>query len=910
MMKLLSKALASLTFLTWVVLLAACQSKQQKQAQQKSQIEPLAITQVQLKVLANTLQVQYNFLSNIETDCPDHDGKNIATCYGAEIWLTSPIDLEVDSFKLNFSQVYPAYASRSNDFTLTHINGDIHQISPKYSFSGFKAKKIKKIKLWVKSTLITRSELMPNYWLSSKGLQPVVVKSTQTVLDKETELEQQPWVMPFNNIAKQIKSSIDDVNQYASSAWLYENEVALEQFDQNIDHLAYAIIPTPKSVKFLDKTKQFDFSKGVKLSLNGVDESAVSAALSRLALLGFEVSNVVNNSANDVVSKDVKSAIEIVVDKNTNKGVDWRAGHYQLTINQNKITIVAQDDTGAFYGLQSLASLVRVDVSSLPLIIVDDQPHYAYRGQHVDVARNFHDKAFIFRLIEQMAAYKLNKLHLHLAEDEGWRLEIPSLPELTQLGSRRCMSLSDESCLQPQLGGAQASDRDGFYSVSDYKDILRFASKHYIQVIPSLDMPGHSRAAIKAMEARYYSLMEKGDEVAAKQYLLSDFTDKTQYSSIQNYNDNTLNVCMESTYNFIDKVLDELKIMHVQANHPLDLYHIGADETAGAWVNSPACKNLISLQEKQQGKVHLGAHFIERVATMVASKGINVGGWNDGLKETRVTNMPTDTYSYIWGALPWGVHRQVSEQSLRGWSVVLSIPDVLYFDFPYQIDPEEPGYNWASRRITTRSLFNFMPDNLPIHAEFRLDTLGKNFEIDDRLQKDQDGKISHQPLAKDFTVKGIQGQLWSETVRSEQQAEYMVYPRLLALAERAWHQASWQVPYNYHGKRFDKNTGDFTQELKTQRDKKWLAFSQTIGFKELSKLELSSVFYRLPSVGAITKEGMLHVNTAIKGLPVEYKERDGHWQTYTKPVDVHTPVKIRTKNIGLNRAGRTNEIIK
>jgi len=891
-MKIFSKLLASFTFLTCVVLLVVCQSEQHKQAQQQSQTKPLAITQVQLNVLANTLQVQYNFLSNIETDCPDFEDKKIAACYGAEIWLTTPTDLAVNAFKLNFSQVYPAYASQSDSFTLEHINGDIHQISPKLPFSGFKARQTLKIKLWVKSTLITKSELMPNYWISAKGLQPVVVKSTQTAFDKETGLEQQPWVMPFSNIAKQIKSSPEDVNQYASPTWLYENEASLEQFDQSTDHVAFAIIPTPKSLTVLDKTKQFDFSKGVKLSLKDIEKSAVASALSRLALVGFDVSS------------DAKSALEVVVDKNASKSVDWRSGHYQLTIDKNKITIVAQDDVGAFYGLQSLASLIQVETSSLPLIDVDDQPHYAYRGQHVDVARNFHDKAFIFRLIEQMAAYKLNKLHLHLAEDEGWRLEIPSLPELTQVGSKRCMSLSDEHCLQPQLGGAQASERDGFYSVSDYEDILRFASKHHIQVIPSLDMPGHSRAAIKAMEARYYSLMEKSDEVAAKQYLLSDFSDKTQYRSIQNYSDNTLNVCIESTYTFIDKVLDELKAMHQQANHPLELYHIGADETAGAWVDSPACEPLIA----QQGKQHLGAHFIERIAAMVANKGISVGGWNDGLKETRAANMPTDTYSYIWGALPWGAHQQVSEQSHRGWNIVLSIPDVLYFDFPDQIDPEEPGYNWASRRITTRSLFNFMPDNLPIHAEFRLDTLGKNFEIDDRLKKDQNGKISHQPLAKGFSVNGIQGQLWSETVRSELQAEYMIYPRLLALAERAWHQASWQVPYDYNGKRFDKNTNYFTQALKAQRDKSWLAFSQTLGLKELVKLERSGVFYRLPSAGAKVKEGMLHANSAIKGLPIEYQEEDGSWQIYSKPVEINSPVKIRTKIINSKRVGRTNDI--
>lgn len=881
--KVIKQLFNTITILGCMVLLSACQNNTDKP------VIPKKTSQLQLNELANTLQVKYNFLSNIEEDCPDLEDKKITACYGAEIWLTSPVNSPINAFELNFSQVYPVYASRSADFTVEHLNGDVHQISPKISFSGFKANETKKIKLWVKSTLLTESELMPNYWLKVNGLQPVVIASTKTIFDQSTGLEKQPWVIPFTNISKQIKSSVDDINEYASLSWLYENEEGLNKFDQGIEHVDYGIIPTPKSVKLLDKSKRFDYSKGIKLSLKGIDKLNISAALSRLDLLGLKVKD------------EAESIIEIVVNKQVKKPLAWRAGHYKLTINETVITINAQDDIGAFYGLQSLASLTTLGATTLPLVAVDDQPHYEYRGQHVDVGRNFHDKAFIFRLIEQMAAYKLNKLHLHLAEDEGWRLEIPDLPELTEVGSKRCMSLTDENCLQPQLGGAQASDRDGFYSVSDYKEILKYASKHFIQVIPSLDMPGHSRAAIKAMEVRYKSLNNEGNKEAANQYILSDFSDRTEYSSIQNYSDNTLNVCMESTYNFINKVIDELKVMHEEANHPLVLYHIGADETAGAWLDSPACKPLIV----QHGKKHLGAHFIERVAEMVANKGIAVAGWNDGLKETRKAAMPKNTYSYIWGALPWGAHQQVSEQSHRGWNIVLSIPDVLYFDFPYQIDPKEPGYNWASRSITTRSLFNFMPDNLPIHAEFRLDTLGKNFEIDDTLQKDKNGNISHQPLAKGFNVKGIQGQLWSETVRSEQQAEYMIYPRLLALAERAWHQPSWHVPYDYNGKKFDKNTNNFTQELKNQRDKSWLAFSQVVGFKELPKLENSGVFYRIPSLGAKIQKGKLHVKSAMQGVPIEYQENATPWQLYSKPVKVTGDIKVRAKTTNLERNGRT-----
>ncbi len=850
--------------------------------------------QEQLNGLAKNLQVKYQFLSNVETDCPDFNGKVVKHCYSAEVYLSLPKGstsyfTKQQAWQLNYSQVYPSYSSRSETLNLLHFNGDIHQITPKENFPGFKAEQVHKVKLWVKSTLITESQLMPNYWLASKGLTPAVVDSTRSEIDRETRLEIQPWVVPFTDHAKQIKSAPDDINQYASTQWLYENEPKLALDNSQ---LAFAIIPTPKSIIITDKQARLDLAAGLEVKLSGgIEYSALTAGFERLALLGI---------------KESASGVVLSIELNDDKYADWRLGHYQLEINDSAIIIKAQDSSGAFYALQSLASLVTLGSTKVPLLSIEDQPHYDYRGQHVDVARNFHSKEFIFALIKQMSAYKLNKLHLHLAEDEGWRLELPSLPELTQIGSKRCLDLSDKHCLQPQLGSAGANGRDGYYSVSDYQEILLMASKHHIQVIPSLDMPGHSRAAIKAMEARYHYYMSKENEVEAKRYLLTDFDDKTQYSSIQNYNDNTLNICMESTYTFVDRVLEDLKFLHQQAEHPLALYHIGADETAGAWLESPVCKSLIANKSNNFGDAkHLGAHFIERVSHMVVSKGIAVGGWNDGLKETDVSKMPTDVYSYIWDALPWGAHKQVSEQAHRNWNIVLATPDVLYFDFPYQVDPKERGYHWASRRVTTRTLFNFMPDNLPVHAEFRLDTLGKNYVANDETQRDKSGIVTHQPLPANFAIKGIQGQLWSETVRSDSQAEYMIYPRLLALAERAWHQANWQVPYEIKGKSYSRDSNVFTKELRQKRDEQWLAFSQAMGEKELAKLDLAGVFYRLPTVGAKIESGILSTNIAIKGLAIEYRVQGGQWQVYREPVQVKGQVEVRSRTLDNQRVGRT-----
>ena len=179
----------------------------------------------------------------------------------------------------------------------------------------------------------------------------------------------------------------------------------------------------------------------------------------------------------------------------------------------------------------------------LPTGEATDNPRFGFRGVHVDLSRNFLGKDVVMHLIEQMFQLKLNKLHLHLADDEGWRLEIPALPELTQIGAYRCFELAEEQCLLPQLGSGPFREQptNGFLTTDEYKDILRFAHERQIEVIPSFDMPGHARAAVKAMEARYrkYKALEQTEK--AEEFLLSDFLDDTEYLSVQFYKDNTVN---------------------------------------------------------------------------------------------------------------------------------------------------------------------------------------------------------------------------------------------------------------------------------------------------------------------------------------------------------------------------------
>jgi len=578
-------------------------------------------------------------------------------------------------------------------------------------------------------------------------------------------------------------------------------------------------------------------------------------------------------------------------------------GSYTLDVTNNNIRVIGVDANGVFNGLQSLASLYSVGSNTLPVVKVDDEPHYAFRGMLVDVARNFHSKEFILDLLDQMAAYKLNKLHLHLGDDEGWRLEIPSLPELTELSSKRCFDTQEQNCLISQLGAGVDSNSsvNGYYSVSDYSEILQAASARHIQVIPSLDMPGHSRAAMKAMTARYNKYQALEDEAKAKQFLLDDFDDKTQYSSVQFYHDNTINVCLESSYDFVIEVMTQVKKIHQDAGQPLTRYHIGADETAGAWIDSPACKDFVANNDKGVTKMsELGAYFIERVAGILSDLDIETAGWSDGMEHTRAENMPAIVQANAWDTLFWEGHNKVHQLTNRNWQIVISTPDVLYFDFPYEASPKEHGYYWASRHTNTEKVFQFMPDNLPVHAEFWLDRQDSPYVADD----------TKTPLAKGQKFLGIQAQLWSENTRNDEMAEHKVFPRLLALAERAWYLPNWAVPYDYKGVKYSQETEFFTDELKTKRDQSWHLFANVLGKKEFAKLEMSDIDYRLPTVGAVIENGILKANIAFPGLAIEYKDaQSALWKEYRMPAAVQGLVKIRSRSVNRLRTGRITTVI-
>lgn len=856
-------------------------------------------SQDDLAKFADDVSVTYRLVSNLTDEACAEGAKATERCFIAEIDFTSSYDMLLADWAIYFSQMRPVQAVLSDEFTIEQIKGDLHRITPTAAFTGFHAGQANTLRFRGELWQLSETDAMPNYYIVANDAQgveltPQVINSTRVQQDPETNMEVRPYAQAFTDAKRQYQRSPTDKLVWAKPEILFtQNNTVSADASLTVDSL----LPTPKSQVIVANGKAISLHQGINISRqNLVDVQLelhdIQAALARLERIGVRQSSAGVPLVFERLSQD------------NNQSTD----RYELIINQQNMIIKAANASGFSYGISSLSSLLNIDSLTVNPMQIKDSPRYVYRGMHVDVSRNFHSKQFILDLLDQMAAYKLNKLHLHMGDDEGWRLEIDGLPELTDVGSKRCHDLSETRCILPQLGSGPFSDTkvNGFYSKEDYIDIIKYANARQIQVIPSMDMPGHSRAAIKSMEVRYRNMMAKADKQAANEFILADSNDTTQYSSVQYYNDNTLNVCMESTYRFIDKVITEIAKLHEQAGQPLETYHIGADETAGAWLESPICQAFIASNQYGVTDInHVGAYFIERVANMLADKGIQPAGWSDGMSHTSPARMPAHSQSNVWDLVSHKGYQRAHQQANNGWTTVLSNPEVLYFDFPYEADPKEHGYYWGTRALNSHHVFSFMPGNLPANAEQWFDIEGQPFEADDRPQLDDTGKQTSGPMKAGETVDGIQGQIWSETLRSDQTVEYMIYPRLLMLAERAWYKPEWEVPYQYAGAVYNQTTDHFTTTMRQQQARQWQKIANHLGNKELAKLDNAGINYRVPTVGAVINDGILSANIAFPGLQIEYREGDKPWQVYTSAVAVKRPVDVRAVAANGKRKGRT-----
>jgi len=555
---------------------------------------------------------------------------------------------------------------------------------------------------------------------------------------------------------------------------------------------------------------------------------------------------------------------------------------YELVIDPTTgIRIVGQSSAGVFYGLQSLRSLLPAPTPTgglvLPALRVVDAPRFGYRGFMLDVARNFHPKPAVLRTLDLMARYKLNVFHLHLSDDEGWRVEIAGLPELTTVGARRGHTLDSKSFLQPAFGSGPAVGRpygSGFYSRADYIEIVRYAAARHIEVIPEIEMPGHARAAIKSMEARSDS-----------QYRLSDPQDRSIYESVQGYPDNVMNPALESTYRFIERVVMDLGAMHSEAGAPLRHIHMGGDEVpGGVWTGSPAVQRFMAALGLTNVD-DLWYAFYFRVEQILKNWNLRPSGWEEiAVRKTRLNGRPATIVNpsfaergwraYVWNNVAgWGAEDLAYRLANGGYDVVLSPVTNYYFDLAWNQNPDEIGLDWGGY-IDMRKPFEFIP--FDYYRNTRVDRRGNPLDLAVFAGKDRltDYGKNH--------IVGIQGNLWSETLGADGRLEYMIVPKLFGLAERAWAaDPDWA------------REPDSTRAAAQFRED-WSRLVNVVGKRELPRLEreVPGLNYRIPSPGLRVRDGAVYTSADLPGFTLRYTT-DGSEPTARSAV-VRGPIPLRS----------------
>jgi hexosaminidase len=553
---------------------------------------------------------------------------------------------------------------------------------------------------------------------------------------------------------------------------------------------------------------------------------------------------------------------------------------YALEIGPVSVRLRGASAHGVFNGIQTLAQLMDPD-GRLPCGRVLDAPRFGYRGMMLDVARHFSSKETVLRLLDCMACYKLNKLHLHLTDDEGWRLQIDALPELTDIGSKRGVSQDGQS-LPPSFGSGADVERSagtGYYDAFDFIAILRYAHARHIEVVPEFNMPGHARAAVLAMRARHDRLRAQGDIEGAERFLLSDPDDASIYESVQMWRDNVMCIALPSVDRFFDTVVARVTALYREAGVPLRAVHTGGDEVPlGAWLGSPICRKLMRERDWiDVGQLH--ADFVERCRAILARHGLAFAGWEEtALKYGAATAegcapaqhegtlavegaplpLPKPAFDgpgfqvYAWNNA-WGSGKEDVAYRLAnaGYDVVLANAANLYFDLAYAKHPQEPGYYWAGF-VETRHAFVFCP--LDMIASAASDPMGRAIPPE-RLAAM--ARLSPEGRAR---ILGLQGQLWGENARSRARIEYLAAPRMVALAERAWApDPGWCAIEDL-------------SERSAAIEADWNEFANRLGQRELPRLDRAPLAYgyRLPPPGVLREGRTIHANVALPGLALHY----------------------------------------
>lgn len=493
------------------------------------------------------------------------------------------------------------------------------------------------------------------------------------------------------------------------------------------------IIPRPA---YLEKGNgYFKFNKNTQIAVGGNDAQVVRVAEYFRDI--FQTASRISLPIKD--GESVSPPSNTIVFKISN-AVEHEEG-YQLEVSEEKVLLEARSPEGLFYGIQTLRQMLPQEVEAvtppsgvrwrMPAARISDWPRFAWRGMHMDVSRHFFPKAFIKKYIRHLARYKFNKFHLHLTDGAGWRIETEQYPNLIATGSWRVDKRHQSWNWEATEIGKPRDGRPaygGYYSKADIREVIEYAKEHFIEVIPEIEMPGHSYAALVA----YPELACENNNI-----VVDGLKGKDVFCAAN-----------EQTYTFLENVIDQVAVLF-----PFEYIHLGGDEVdKQAWKNCGRCQQLIK-KEGLKDEKELQSYFIKKMAAYINSKGKRAIGWDEVMEGGLAEN----TVVMSWRGMEGGIHA-----ANMGHDVIMAPNSYAYFDL-YQGDPElEPD---AYSRLLLSQVYRFDPAPQEVGADKRHHVLGGH------------------------------GCLWTEHIQTGPQAEYMLFPRLLALSETIWtpkERLSWE----------------------------------------------------------------------------------------------------------------------
>ena len=486
----------------------------------------------------------------------------------------------------------------------------------------------------------------------------------------------------------------------------------------------YAIIPAP--VSLVPMNGSFTFSKKSKIILSVINNETKLAA-DYLALL------IKNPTGLSIPVEEGSKSISRSVFMSFDSSIVNNEG-YVLKITPEIIDIKAKSAVGMFYAVQTIRQLLPVEVEngkiikglvlSVPACEIKDEPGFVYRGMHLDVGRHMFPVAYIKRYIDMMALHKMNTFHWHLTEDQGWRIEIKKYPRLTKIGGFRKETLVGSGNEKPQV--FDGKPYGGFYTQEEVKDIVAYAKSKFITIIPEIEMPGHSSAALAAYPE--FSCTGGPIEVATKWGVFPDV-----YCAGK-----------DATFNFLEDILSEVIDLF-----PGKYIHIGGDECPkDRWEKCQDCQNRIK-KEGLKDEKELQSYFTSRIEKFLISKNRKLIGWDEILEG----GLAPEATVMSWRGIEGGI-----EAAKQKHDVVMSPYNDVYL-YIYQCEPKGQPLA-ASGYLPLEKVYSFNP-------------------LPDKLNKEEQKYIL-----------GLEGCLWSEFVNSPELLEYMVYPRMFAIAETGWTPAS------------------------------------------------------------------------------------------------------------------------